>query len=347
MKKCTLLLLVCAAIAGAQPRFPETSVLDQNGQRLSFYSDLIKGRTVAINFIFTTCTTICPILAANFRTVQRELGEANSSIRLISVSVDPENDTPESLKHFADRYHAGPNWTLVTGEKAAIDSLLGALGLPVRNKIEHTPTVLIGNDAAGYWQRVDGLASSAVVARAIRDAAARPPQRAAGNSDDNSVAAQAARYFPNLELVTQDGATVNFYDDLLKGRTVLINFMFTTCTGVCSPMTANLARVQKLLGDRVGRDIVMISITVDPEIDTPPVLKAYAGKFGVQPGWYFLTGAKPNVDGVLAKLGGSVSDKNDHSSVVLIGNVARGGWQKMLAIGNASAIANVALELAR
>jgi len=337
MKKYPLLLLLSAAVVSAQPRIPETSVFDQDGHRVSFYSGLVKDRTVAINFIFTSCATICPMLGANFRKAQEELGETNSRIRFISVSVDPANDTPERLKQFATRYHAGPNWTLVTGDKASIDGLLSALGVPVRNKLEHTPTVLVGNDSAGYWQRVDGLASSAAVVKAIHDAAAH----------DNSVAAQAARYFPNQELLTQDGAKIHFHDDLLKGKTVLINFLFTTCTGVCSPMTANLARVQKLLGDRVGRDIVMISITVDPEKDTPAVLKAYAEKFGVKPGWYLLTGTKINVDGVLAKLGGYVSDKNQHSSVVLIGNVARGGWQKMLAVGDANAIANVALQVAR
>jgi cytochrome oxidase Cu insertion factor (SCO1/SenC/PrrC family) len=340
-----------AAPAAAQPRIPETTVVDQDGRTLSFYSGLVKGHTVAINFVFTTCATICPMLAANFRKAQQELGEANSDIRLISISVDPVNDTPERLKQFAARYHAGANWTLVTGDKAAIDGLLGALGVPVRNKVEHTPAVLVGNDAAGYWQRVDGLASSAALVSTIRDAAGhssqQSSQRAGDNREDQSVAAQSARYFPNLELVTQDGATVHFHDDLLKGKTVLINFLFTTCTGVCSPMTANLARVQKLLGDRVGRDIVMISITVDPENDTPAALKAFAAKFDVKPGWYFLTGSKANVDAVLAKLGGYVSDKNQHSSVVLVGNVARGGWQKMLAVGNPSAIANVALQLAR
>ena len=91
----------------------------------------------------------------------------------------------------------------------------------------------------------------------------------------------------------------------------------------------------------------MISITVDPEADTPSVLKNYAAKFGAKPGWYFLTGSKANVDDVLSKLGGYVKDKNQHSSVVIVGNVAHGGWQKMLGIGNADAIANVALDLAR
>lgn len=354
MKNCIALLLLFTALANAQaPRIPETSVVDQDGHKLSFYSDLVKGHTVAINFIFTTCTTICPVLAANFRKVQQDLGEKEQGVRLISISVDPLTDTPDRLKHFASQYHAGPGWSLVTGDKGDIDALLGALGLPVRNKLEHTPTVLIGNDAAGYWQRVDGLASTAVVMRTIGEALSRQPESPVRQPPETPAAvqspteAQSAKYFPNLELITQDGARVRFYDDLLKGKTVLINSLFTTCTGVCSPMTANLARVQKYLGDRVGRDIVIISISVDPEVDTPAVLKAYADKFGAKPGWYFLTGSKANVNGVLAKLGSYVEDKNDHSTLLLIGNVPRGGWRKVLAIGEAEAIANVALDIAR
>ena len=128
---------------------------------------------------------------------------------------------------------------------------------------------------------------------------------------------------------------------------MLINFLFTTCADICPPMTANLARVQRILGDRLGRDIVMVSISLDPETDTPAVLKDYAGKFGAKPGWYFLTGSKANVDGVLAKLGGYVDDKNKHSAVLLIGNVPRGGWEKMFAMGKPEAIASVAVNLAR
>ncbi len=341
--KCSLLMLLMlfAALASAQqPRMRETSVLDQDGRKLSFYADLVKGRTVAINFIFTSCTTVCPMLAANFSKVQGDLAEKDANVRLISISVDPVTDTPERLKQFAQRYHAGPGWTLVTGSKGEIDALLGALGISVQDKMEHTPTVLVGNDAAGYWRRVDGLASSDVVLRTLREAAARPVAQ-------SPTAAQSATYFPNLELLTQDGAKVRFYDDVLKGKTVLINFMFTSCADVCPPMTANLARVQRLLGERLGRDIVMVSISLDPETDTPAVLKTYAGKFDAKPGWYFLTGSKANVDGVLAKLGGYVEDMNKHSAVLLIGNVPRGGWQKLFAMGKPEAIASVAINLAR
>jgi cytochrome oxidase Cu insertion factor (SCO1/SenC/PrrC family) len=331
---------VLSAIAVAeQPRIPDTAVQDQDGRRLSFYSDLVKGHTVAIDFIFTTCATVCPMLTANFRQVQKELGDNAHDVRLISISVDPAIDTPARLKHFAEQYQAGPGWSFVTGDKTEIDRLLSALGVPVQNKLEHSPAVLIGNDVSGHWQRVSGLVSSSVILHTVEEAAASQPESPA--------AAQAAAYFPNVELLTQDGVKVHFFDDVLRGKTVLINFMFTSCTAVCSPMTANLARVQKCLGERVGRDIVMASITVDPEADTPSVLKSYAAKFGAKPGWYFLTGSKANVDEVLSKLGGYVKDKNQHSSVLIVGNVAHGGWQKMLGIGNPDAIANMALDLAR
>jgi protein SCO1 len=155
----------------------------------------------------------------------------------------------------------------------------------------------------------------------------------------------AANYFPNNVLLTQDNIQVHFFDDLLKGKTVVINFMFTTCTGVCPPMTANLAKVQSLLGERVGKDINMISVSVDPAIDTPDVLRKYATKFNVRPGWYFLTGKKTDVDTVLKKLGGYVEDKNDHNTILIIGNVETGEWMKVFAMAKPAEIAEGILKL--
>jgi len=151
---------------------PDTPVYDQNGKRLNFYTDLVKGRTVAINFIFTTCTTICPPLTATFRRVQVELGaRVGRDVQLISVSVDPTTDVPERLQAFATKFKAAPGWTFVTGEKTEIDALLKALGTAVADKNDHTPMILVGNDTAGYWTRTYGLAPPSALVRVISEVA--------------------------------------------------------------------------------------------------------------------------------------------------------------------------------
>ncbi|MGB7620739.1 MAG: SCO family protein, partial [Terriglobia bacterium] len=105
-----------------------------------------------------------------------------------------------------------------------------------------------------------------------------------------------ANYFPNVPLITQDGKTVHFYDDLLKGKLVAIDLIYTHCKDACPLETARLAQVQKMLGDRVGKDIFFYSISIDPKRDTPEVLKEYAEKFHVGPGWTFLTGKEEDIE---------------------------------------------------
>jgi protein SCO1/2 len=350
-------------------RVPDTTVLDQHGKPLRFYSDLVKGKTVAINFVFTTCAGVCPTLTAKFRQVQQELGERmGRDVQLISISVDPTTDVPERLNAYAEKFHAGPGWTFVTGSKPEIDELLRALGAFAADKNKHPQTILIGNDATGYWTRTLGLSPTKTIAQILTDAA-KTKANASNESATNNATAGASQksasagggasgdekaagldspeaYFTNLPLLTQENKTVRFYKDLLKGKVVLINFMFTTCKGVCSPMTANLAKVQRYLGERVGRDINMISISVDPETDTTAVLKHYSETFKAQPGWYFLTGKKENVDWVLYKLGGYVEDKSEHSSVLILGNEATGEWMKMPAMAGPTEIADATIRLA-
>jgi protein SCO1/2 len=141
----------------------------------------------------------------------------------------------------------------------------------------------------------------------------------------------AARYFTDTELVDQGGKPRHFYSDLMRGKKVLINFGFTSCKGVCPTMTANLARVQKLLGGRVGSEIAMITITVDPVNDTPAVLEQFAKKFKAAPGWYFLTGTPADVKTVLGRIGGMVKKPEEHSAMLLIGDLKTGHWVKGLA----------------
>lgn len=140
-------------------------------------------------------------------------------------------------------------------------------------------------------------------------------------------AQQFKRYFPNVLLETHDGRSVRFYDDLIKGRKVIINFTFTSCTNTCPRTTANLARVRDLLGDRVGRDIFFISISINPDTDTPEVLKAYAERVHAGPGWTFATGKIEDVDDIRRRLGLYDSpDYTQHMGIITFGNEPEGRW---------------------
>ena len=152
---------------------PDVEVLDQEGNALHFYRDLIKDKTVAINFIFTNCTTICPPLAATFARLQKELGDkAGRDVYLISISVDPLTDTPERLKAWGAKFKAGPGWTFVTGDKQEMDKLLNALGAAVSKREDHTPAMIIGNDGKAIWTRTYGLAKTSQLVPLILSVAA-------------------------------------------------------------------------------------------------------------------------------------------------------------------------------
>ena len=154
-------------------KIPNSRIYDQNGKQLNFYTDLVKGKTVAINFVFTTCTASCPPLTATFRRVQQNAEQRGLPLQLISISVDPTVDTPERLHAFAEKFNAGPGWTFVTGDKSEIDTLLQGLGAAVANKNDHTPMIMIGNDTADYWTRAYGLSSPTQLVDLIAGAAAR------------------------------------------------------------------------------------------------------------------------------------------------------------------------------
>ncbi len=145
-----------------------------------------------------------------------------------------------------------------------------------------------------------------------------------------------AEYFPNVELTTQDGQAVRFYDDLIKGKTVAIDLIYTTCQYACPLETARLAQVQRVLGDRVGRDIFFYSITIDPAHDTPEVLKAYAEKYHVGPGWLFLTGSAADIEAISRKLGlytpPAAAGPDGHTPSLLVGNQATGQWMRNSAL---------------
>jgi protein SCO1/2 len=146
-------------------------------------------------------------------------------------------------------------------------------------------------------------------------------------------------HFPNVELITQDGQKVHFYDDLIKGKIVAIDLIYTTCQYSCPLETARLAQVQKKLGDRVGKDIFFYSISIDPEHDTPEVLRDYMKQFHVGPGWTFLTGKKEDIIFLGKRLGLYTTptvNADGHIAHLLIGNEAAGQWVRSSALDNPS-----------
>ena len=151
----------------------------------------------------------------------------------------------------------------------------------------------------------------------------------------------------NVPVQTQDGDRVRFYDDLVKGQVVLINFIFTTCTSECPRTTANLVKVQDLLGDRLGRDVRMISVTVDPAHDTPMALKKYATAYGTKPGWSFVTGKQKDVDLIRRRLGvlDDSTSKTQHTGMLVYGNETTAQWAATPAMAQPNAIARSVARL--
>lgn len=156
-----------------------------------------------------------------------------------------------------------------------------------------------------------------------------------------------ARHFPNVVLQTHEGTRVRFYDDLIKDKVVMINFMFTSCRSQCPLTTANLVKVGETLGDYLGRDVWMISITVDPAMDTPEVLKKFSVRYGSKPGWSFVTGKQKDVDLIRRRLGvlDDAVDKTQHTGVLVYGNESTGQWAATPAMAQPKAIVRNVMRL--
>jgi protein SCO1 len=178
------------------------------------------------------------------------------------------------------------------------------------------------------------LVAAALAATAFAQTAPKPPADPhaghGAHADKSHTPTQAEKYFTDVELINQDGEKVRFYSDVLKGKTVVVNAFFTTCTSVCPPMNRSMEKIQEALGERVGKDVFLVSLTVDPATDTPARLKEYAAKFHAGRGWTFLTGKKENLDWALYKLGQYVEEKESHKTVIIVGNEATGLWKKAL-----------------
>ena len=162
--------LLVGAPTGAAPRYttstitveiPDVTLIDQDA-RVVTLRELVEGNEIVIvDFIFGTCTTICPILSAGFSNLQRRMGSGPGGPTLLSISIDPEHDSPEVMTKYLKRYRAQPGWSFLTGDRDDIDLVMRAFGAYVPDKMSHQPVSFIKMGASDQWLKIDGLVSTA------------------------------------------------------------------------------------------------------------------------------------------------------------------------------------------
>jgi protein SCO1 len=180
--------------------------------------------------------------------------------------------------------------------------------------------------------------------------AALAPVLASTSAVRTAHAGPRADYFPNSLVQTHDGKSLRFYDDLVQGKVVVFNMMYAVCTGICPGNTANLRVVQQALGQRLGKDIHMVSMTLQPQFDTPRALKDYVKRYDIGPGWTFITGKPAEMELIRRKLGfyndnpALDADLANHTGMVRIGNEKFDRWFMMPALAKPAQIARAILQ---
>ena len=325
-------------VLASKVTIPDVALIDQDGRPVNLARDLAPDKLLVMNFIFTTCKGVCPPMGVNFGQLQKRLaGRLGKEVSLVSISVDPVVDTPERLKTWGAQFGASDGWTLLTGQKQDVDHFLKAVGVFAANKSEHSPFILVGRVSDGRWQRIHGLTPNEKLSEVIlgllasADTHQLAPSQHSQHPDGAAVSA-AQNYFTDVPLVDQHGKELRLYSDILKGKVVVITPFFTTCRGSCPQLLDTFVKLQSHYEDRLGKDLFLVSVTVDPDTDTPDKLKGYAEQYHALPGWYFLTGDKTNLHTALAKLGQRVQAKEDHSNVFIIGNDSTGLWKKAMGL---------------
>lgn len=175
--------------------------------------------------------------------------------------------------------------------------------------------------------------------KAEKSAAAQPAQKPLDPD------AEKRTYFTDLELITQEGKKVHFYSDMLKDKVVLVTAYYLNCAGACPLQNVVLSKLQRILGDRFGKSIFFISISVDPLNDRWELVKDYAKVWDAKSGWTFLTGKKENVDWVAYKMGLYVEDPQDHETRYILGNVKQARWRRMPPRSTAEELSMMLLDL--
>ena len=325
---------------------PESHLTDQAGRPVDLVRDLIGNRVAAIQFIFTRCTTTCPILGNQFGRVRTLLGDQMAKdFALISITVDPEYDRPDALKDWGRRYGAGPGWSLVTAARPEMDQLLKKLGTSSADRQNHQSQVLVVDGTTSQGLRTSGLASAAELVDVLRRVrAARPANQTVVSGSDANPIARACRA----------------RRELIRPSAILHQYAARRSIGQLAPILRRLApreggRDQRLLlpvqwqlrrdgqhagqASRTARRAAGARRAADldhrrfAERHTG-VLAAYARRYNARKGWYFLSGAKGDVDTVLKKLGQYVEVRENHGALLLVGNMRTGLWKKIFGLAD-------------
>lgn len=150
---------------------PDIPLVAMDGERTTLLKEIESDRPVMLNFIFTTCTTICPVLSATFLGIQKQLGEDRDQVRMISISIDPEHDTPDRLLAYAARFDAGPQWQFLTGGLDEVVTAQKAFDAYRGSKMNHAPTTFLRVSSGAPWVRFDGIASASDIIKEYRQLA--------------------------------------------------------------------------------------------------------------------------------------------------------------------------------
>ena len=368
--------------AAVQVKYGDTVLTDQDGRKLKLKSEVFGDKLVVMDFAYTNCTTICPVLTQLLVKVQDQLGaRQGKDVALVTISVDPARDTPGRMKEYAAKHGVKPGWAWLTGPTGTVNEVLKGFSAYAPNFEDHPPLVLVGDPKTGEWTRFFGFSDPKDIVAKVERADPRPPRpqalremamklhgiilagllglavASAQSADDQKgheghaghAAPPAAdtpavtplanpvkkrdpqAYFTDRPLIDQNGTTRRFYSDVLKGRLIVMNTIFTNCKDACPLITEQMTRVRAALGDSFGKDVYFVSISTDPERDSPQAMKKFAQKNKADvPGWIWLTGKKADIEHILKKLGQWSADVESHSTQLIAWNFNTDKGRKMM-----------------
>lgn len=314
----------------------DVNLQDQEGKTINFKSDVVGDRIVVINFIYTSCTTQCPLSSQVLASLQNEMRIKNSeNVHLVSISLDPVTDTPQRLKEYSEKLDSGPGWTWLTGKKSDVIRLLDGLGVYSPDLISHPPVFLVGDGKNKIWKRINGLPSVDLLLshiKILKNVSYRQIEnfqllRVSNPVDKHE---KARGYFTDLPVITHDGQELKFFTDLLKDKIVLINLFFSGCEKSCPMVHNKLAKLQNELDGYLGRNVFFISVTIDPQPDTQEILARYAESFKPKAGWSFITGNPDDIKTITYRLGQISDNKEAHAPFLMVGDVNKVRWRKFL-----------------